>query len=58
MLYNAACLYSRLGETRRAIETLRHAINAGVKNFGWMRNDPDLDALRNDPEFIQLTEGP
>jgi TolB-like protein/Flp pilus assembly protein TadD len=57
MLYNAACLYSRLGETRRAIETLRHAINAGVKNFGWMRNDPDLDSLRNDPEFIQLTEG-
>ncbi len=57
MLYNGACLYAKLGETRRAVDTLRQAINAGVRNFGWMKADTDLDVLRNDPEFIELTEG-
>ena len=33
MLYNAACLYARLGETRRAVDTIRQAIDAGVRNF-------------------------
>jgi TolB-like protein/tetratricopeptide (TPR) repeat protein len=57
MLYNAACLYARLGETRRAVDTLRQAIEAGVRNFAWMKNDPDLDSLRDDPEFQALTAG-
>ena len=56
MLYNAACLYARLGETRRAIATLRHAIDAGVQQF---RVDEATTrtstALRDDPEFIELT---
>ena len=57
MLYNAACLYARLGETRRAVDTLRQAIEAGVRNFACMKNDPDLDSLRDDPEFQALTSG-
>ena len=57
MLYNAACLYARLGETRRAVDTLRQAIEAGVRNFAWMKNDPDLDSLRDDPDFQALTAG-
>jgi adenylate cyclase len=57
MLYNGACLYAQMGETRRAIATLRQAIAAGVENFGWMKNDTDLDSLRDDPEFIELTSG-
>ncbi len=56
MLYNAACLYARLGETRRAVDTLRQAIEAGVLNYAWMKNDPDLDSLRGDPQFIELTK--
>jgi TolB-like protein/Flp pilus assembly protein TadD len=56
MLYNGACLYSRLGEKRRAIDTLRQAIAAGVTNFGWMKNDPDFDPIRDDPEFVALME--
>jgi Flp pilus assembly protein TadD len=54
MLYNGACLYARLGEKRRAIDTLGQAIEAGVTNFSWMRNDPDLTSLRDDPEFEAL----
>ncbi len=57
MLYNAACLYGKLGETRRALDTLRQAINAGVTNFQWMKHDPDLNSLRDDAEFIELTVG-
>jgi TolB-like protein/Flp pilus assembly protein TadD len=57
MLYNGACLYSQLGETKRAVATLRDAIAAGVTNFGWMKNDPDLNPIRNDPEFLELTKG-
>jgi hypothetical protein len=57
MLYNCACLHSRLGELPRALELVRQAIAKGHVNFGWMRHDPDLAALRNDPEFIALTGG-
>lgn len=57
MLYNGACLYSQLGETRKAVATLRQAIAAGVENYGWMKNDTDLDPLREDPEFKELMEG-
>jgi TolB-like protein/Flp pilus assembly protein TadD len=57
MLYNGACLYAQLGEQRQAIATLRQAISAGVENYGWMKNDTDLDPLRDDPEFKELMEG-
>ena len=55
MLYNCACLYSRLGELQRALELLHQAVANGQLNFGWMRHDPDLMALRDNPEFIALT---
>jgi TolB-like protein/Flp pilus assembly protein TadD len=57
MLYNGACLYAQLGETRRAVATLRDAIAAGVTNFGWMKNDPDLEPIRNDPEYLEFLKG-
>ena len=41
--------------TRKAIDTLRQAIAAGVTNFGWMRHDPDFEPIRNEPDFIELT---
>ncbi len=57
MLYNGACLYARLGEKKKAITALRDAIAAGVTNFQWMMNDPDLQCLHDDPEFIELAKG-
>jgi adenylate cyclase len=57
MLYNCACLYARLGEPGRAIETIRQAIAAGYANFAWIKQDPDMSPLRDDPEFIALTSG-
>ncbi|HSY45312.1 MAG TPA: tetratricopeptide repeat protein [Steroidobacteraceae bacterium] len=57
MLYNCACLHARLGELPRALELVRQAVAAGSVNFGWMRHDPDLAALRDNAEFIALTGG-
>ena len=57
MLYNAGCMYVRIGETRRALEALRQAIDAGYSNFGWMQNDPTLAPLRDDPEFVAMLQG-
>ncbi len=54
MLYNCACLYSRLGELQRALDTLRQAISGGYNSFGWMDHDPDLAPLREHPEFKAL----
>jgi len=57
MLYNVVCVYSRLGEAQRAIDTLRQAIGAGYENFPWLHNDPDLDPLRDHPDFQALVAG-
>jgi TolB-like protein/Flp pilus assembly protein TadD len=57
MLYNGTCLYSRLGEVKLAVETLRQAMAGGYENFGWMKHDSDLDPIRHDPEFIALMDG-
>ena len=57
MLYNVVCVYSRLGEPQRAIETLRQAIAAGYENFAWLHNDPDLDPLRDRPDFQAVVAG-
>ena len=52
-----ACLYARLGETDRALDTIGRAIGGGYENFRWMQHDPDLDSLRGDPRFQQLVQG-
>ena len=56
MIYNGACLYAQMGELERAMATLREAVAAGVVNFPWMKHDPDLDPLRSNPEFIEMTK--
>ncbi len=55
ILYNCACVYARLGQTRRALDTLMKSGTAPV-NAGWMANDPDLASLREEPDFIRLLE--
>ena len=57
MLYNVTCLYARLAEPRRAIDSLRQAIAAGYVNFPWIKQDPDMNSLRDDVEFQALIAG-
>ena len=57
MLYNGACFYARLGETRKSLDALNSAILAGHANFEWIKRDPDLDSIRNEPEYLELLKG-
>ena len=54
MMYNAACLYARLGDNKLAITTLKNAIAAGQEDFEWIKRDSDLDSIRKEPEYIEL----
>lgn len=57
MLYNCTCCYSRLGEADRAIDTLRQSIAAGYENFAWLKQDPDMNPVRDNPKFQALLAG-
>jgi len=57
MMYNAACFYALMGEKRLAIESLKNSIAAGNENYEWLKRDPDLESIRNEPEYIQLMKG-
>jgi serine/threonine protein kinase/Flp pilus assembly protein TadD len=54
VLYNAACTYGILKNKQDALETLKKAIECGYGNLEWIKQDPDLLLLRDDPEFQRL----
>ena len=52
--YNLACSYALLKRPDQALKTLRRAVELGYRDFRYMREDRDLDAIRHDPRFRQL----
>ena len=54
VLYNAACTYAVLGKRAEALDRLRRALAFGYANADWPRQDPDLNCLHDDPEFVKL----
>jgi serine/threonine protein kinase/cytochrome c-type biogenesis protein CcmH/NrfG len=54
VLYNAACTYAVLGKKAEALDRLRRALTFGYANADWPRQDPDLNCLHDDPEFVKL----
>jgi len=54
VLYNAACTYGVLNRKQEALDTLKKAIECGYGNLEWIKQDPDLLLLRDDPEFRKL----
>ena len=52
--YNLACSYALLKKVDPAIKALRQAVELGYRDFRYMREDRDLDAVRADPRFRQL----
>ncbi len=54
LTYNLACAEARLGETDAAIEHLRAALALRPSFTELAREDTDLDALRDDPRFVEL----
>ncbi len=55
--YNLACSYSLLEQTEQAIASLRRALDLGYEDIEYMRRDPDLANVREDPRFRQLLVG-
>jgi tetratricopeptide (TPR) repeat protein len=56
ILFNIACNEALLGRSDDAIEHLRAAIEADEKAVELAREDTDLDSIRNDPRFAELTK--
>src|SRR5215831_19293140 len=54
VFYNLACCYSRLREKRKALDALKKEIENGYGDLRSLETDPDLDAIRSDPEFGRL----
>lgn len=53
-LYNAACIYARLGLKSDAIRYLKDAIEKGYRNFSHIETDYDLDCIRELPEYQNI----
>ncbi len=52
--YNLGCAYALKGETDDAFETLRIAIDLGVRDINQFKNDPDLTSLRKDERWAPM----
>jgi len=55
MMFNLACANSRLGKLEMAIDWIAMAYTNGFVDSEMMREDSDLDALRDNPRFNQIT---
>lgn len=54
--YDAACLYSIMGENEQAISYLQQALEKGFRRFSHIERDRDLDNIRELPAFKALIE--
>jgi tetratricopeptide (TPR) repeat protein len=52
--YNRACFEAICGNTDHAIELLSQALEKNQTSPDWVRGDPDLDFIREDPRFKSL----
>jgi Flp pilus assembly protein TadD len=52
--YNLACSLALSKRKTAALQELRQAVQLGYRDFDWMEQDPDLEALKHHPEFQAL----
>ena len=52
--YQIACVYAVLRETQKAMEWLERSVHTGFSCWPFFRIDPNLENLREEPEFKQL----
>lgn len=57
IVYNAACFYALIDDKTAAIENLKKAIDNGFENYNYIKHDPDIKSLQNEPDFIALMKG-
>jgi len=56
LLYNIGCVYSLAGELDRALECIEESVSSGLAYVEWLRQDSNLDPLRDDPRFQAMLE--
>lgn len=54
--YNIACMYAKMGRIPESIEWLSKAIQNGYDNWNAIKNDPDLDNIRESDAFKALVK--
>ena len=54
--YNLACSLALSKRRTDAMTSLKQAVALGYSDFDWMTQDPDLEDLKNHPEFVRLLE--
>ncbi|MCH4156721.1 MAG: tetratricopeptide repeat protein [Muribaculaceae bacterium] len=54
--YNAACLYSLAGDKDTALSYLQKSFDNGFIYFSHIKRDPDLNAIRDMPEFTAMVD--
>jgi len=54
VFYNMAVINALQGKTEKAIKYLHEAINNGFKNFEAMKQDKDLDSIKNTEEYKKI----
>jgi hypothetical protein len=54
--YSLACHYSLLGAPAEAIRELRESLVLNPGLIDWSKEDPDLDAIRGEPEYQAIYE--
>ena len=54
--YNLACHYSLLGAAAEAVRELRESLVLNPGLIDWSKQDPDLDAIRGEPEYQAIYE--
>lgn len=52
--YNAACLYSLIGDIDTSLSYLEKALSLGYKSFAHMSQDIDLDNIRESPRYKEM----
>lgn len=53
--YNMACFYARVARPADAVPLLRESLDGAPDLKEWSLKDPDLDPIRQDPLFVELT---
>lgn len=56
--YNLACSLALSKRKTDALRELRQAVELGYRDFDWMQQDPDLEALKHHPGFQALLAAP
>lgn len=54
--YNLACSLALVKRKADALRSLRQAVELGYNDFDWMQQDPDLETLKDHPDFRALLD--